>query len=214
MLVAASVLALDFTQVKEKAKELNKQVDWLHYDVMDGNFVPNISFGPKILTDLKQVITLPFDVHIMVNNPLFYADVFTKLGIASLTFHYEACADLAACAECIALIKSRHVKVGISVKPQTAVNEIVPLLKDLDLVLVMAVEPGFGGQQFMPESYAKLFYLKAYREKMHLNYLLEVDGGVNDTNARKLVLSGADVLVSGSYLFKGDMAAQVQKLRQ
>ena len=213
MIVAASVLSCDYTRLSEQLNDLKGAVDWIHFDVMDGNFVPNISFGPKILEDIKKVSDLPLDVHIMVNNPFLFSEVFAKMNVFNITFHYEALNDLAKCKECIDLIHSYGVKAGISIKPGTAPEVIEPLLKDLDLVLVMSVEPGFGGQKFMPSSFAKLNYYRDYKEKHGLNYYIQVDGGVSDINSKELVDAGANSLVSGSYLFKGDINEQVAKMR-
>lgn len=213
MIVAASVLSCDYTRLKEQLDDLATCCDWIHFDVMDGNFVPNISFGPKILQDVQSVSDLPLDVHIMVTKPFLFAEVFAKLNVFNITFHYEALNDLEECKKCIDLIHSYGVKAGISIKPKTDPKVIEPLLKDLDLVLVMSVEPGFGGQKFMPEAYDKLNYLRDYKKANNLNYYIQVDGGVSDVNSKELVEAGADSLVSGSYLFKDDIAAQVAKMR-
>ena len=213
MIVAASDLSCDYTRLKEQLDDLATCCDWIHFDVMDGNFVPNISFGPKILQDVQSVSDLPLDVHIMVTKPFLFAEVFAKLNVFNITFHYEALNDLEECKKCIDLIHSYGVKAGISIKPKTDPKVIEPLLKDLDLVLVMSVEPGFGGQKFMPEAYDKLNYLRDYKKANNLNYYIQVDGGVSDVNSKELVEAGADSLVSGSYLFKDDIAAQVAKMR-
>lgn len=213
MIVAASVLSCDYTNLTQQLKDLEGAVDWIHFDVMDGNFVPNISFGPKILEDIKKVSNLPLDVHIMVSNPFLFGEVFAKMNVFNVTFHYEALDSLEECKKCIDLIHSYGCKAGISIKPGTNPEAIEPLLKDLDLVLVMSVEPGFGGQKFMPSAYTKLNYFRDYKKEHNLDYYIQVDGGVSDVNSKELVEAGAESLVSGSYLFKGNIADQVNKMR-
>lgn len=212
MIIAPSLLSFDFTNLSKEVNEFNKLVDWYHFDVMDGNFVPNISFGPKILSDLKKMTNLFLDVHLMIKDPLYYSDVFAKAGANLITFHIET---IDTKEECLHLIKHIHdlgCKVGISVKPNTPVDILDDYLQNIDLVLVMSVEPGFGGQKFMPLAYDKIAYLKQQRALNNYNFLIEVDGGVNDTNGHKLAEAGADVLVSGSYLTKGNIVENLNKL--
>ena len=179
---------------------------------MDGHFVPNLSFGPDIFKTFRVNSSLFMDVHIMSDRPEFFANVFMKAGADNITFHYEVFEDTNRCLDLIKKIKNNYVKVGISIKPNTDVKVLEPLLKDLDLVLVMSVEPGFGGQQFMENAYDKIGWLRKYRDEHNLSYLIEVDGGVNKNNAFKLVDRGVDVLVAGSYIFKGDMKANIDSL--
>ena len=212
MILAPSILSLDYAKFSEQLEILNKNVKWLHFDVMDGHFVPNLSFGPDIFKTFRVNSSLFMDVHIMSDRPEFFANVFMKAGADNITFHYEVFDDNDKCLDLIKKIKNNYVKVGISIKPNTDVKVLEPLLKDLDLVLVMSVEPGFGGQQFMENAYNKISWLRKYREENNLSYLIEVDGGVNKNNAYKLVDRGVDVLVAGSYIFKGDMKANIDSL--
>ena len=212
MILAPSILSLDYAKFSEQLEILNKNVKWLHFDVMDGHFVPNLSFGPDIFKTFRVNSSLFMDVHIMSDRPEFFANVFMKAGADNITFHYEVFDDNDKCLDLIKKIKNNYVKVGISVKPNTDVKVLEPLLKDLDLVLVMSVEPGFGGQQFMENAYDKIGWLRKYRDEHNLSYLIEVDGGVNKNNAYKLVDRGVDVLVAGSYIFKGDMKANIDSL--
>lgn len=212
MIVAPSLLAFDFTDIKNQIETINPLVDWLHFDVMDGNFVPNISFGPQILKDVKKISPLFMDAHLMVKDPLFYAEVFKNAGADLITFHLEATTGINECKNIINKIHELGLKAGISIKPKSEVNEILNVLDIVDLVLVMSVEPGFGGQKFIDSAYDKVKELYNLRNKHHYNYLIEVDGGVNDTTGPKLVTLGADVLVSGSYLIKGDVKENINKL--
>ena len=212
MILAPSILSLDYAKFSEQLEILNKNVKWLHFDVMDGHFVPNLSFGPDIFKTFRVNSSLFMDVHIMSDRPEFFANVFMKAGADNITFHYEVFEDTNRCLDLIKKIKNNYVKVGISIKPNTDVKVLEPLLKDIDLVLVMSVEPGFGGQQFMENAYEKIGWLRKYRDEHNLSYLIEVDGGVNKNNAFKLVDRGVDVLVAGSYIFKGDMKANIDSL--
>ena len=212
MILAPSILSLDYAKFSEQLEILNKNVKWLHFDVMDGHFVPNLSFGPDIFKTFRVNSSLFMDVHIMSDKPEYFANVFMKAGADNITFHYEVFEDTDKCLDLINKIKNNYVKVGVSIKPNTDVKVLEPLLKDLDLVLVMSVEPGFGGQQFMENAYDKIGWLRKYRDEHNLSYLIEVDGGVNKNNAFKLVDRGVDVLVAGSYIFKGDMKANIDSL--
>lgn len=212
MLIAPSVLSLDYSKFQEQVNVLNKEVEWLHFDVMDGHFVPNLSFGPDILKAFKKSSDLFMDVHLMVSDPNFFTDVFYKAGASSITFHYEALENEQAIHELIAKIKNLGIKAGLSIKPKTPVEVLKPFLDELDIVLVMSVEPGFGGQSFIESAYSKVEELS--KLKGERNYLIEVDGGVNDQNASKLNTVGADVLVAGSFVFKGDMVANIASLNK
>lgn len=214
MIIAPSVLSLDYSKFSEQLSTINENCEWLHFDVMDGHFVPNLSFGPKLLKDFRKCTSLFLDVHIMVSDPFYYTDVFADAGADGITFHYEALnGDLDKCKELITYIKSKYLKAGISINPGTPVELIEPLLKEVDLVLIMSVEPGYGGQEFMHNSLNKVEYLKNYKLNNNLNYLIEVDGGVNDKNAHDLNAKGADVLVAGSFVFNGDIESNIEKLR-
>lgn len=212
MILAPSVLSLDYSKFNEQLKILNNKVKWIHFDVMDGHFVPNLSFGPDILKAFRKNSSLFMDVHLMVSDPDFFSDVFIKAGADGITFHYEAYDDIDKCKELIDKIKSQYVKVGISVKPKTDVKVLEPILKDVDLVLIMSVEPGFGGQSFMEDQLEKVKWLKEYKDKNNLNYHIEIDGGINGQTAYKAIDAGCDVLVAGSYVFKGDMEANIDSI--
>ena len=199
--IAASILSADFADLAADCQRLLGQgTDLLHFDVMDGHFVPNISFGAPVLECLHKALPeVYYDVHLMIGDPVKYAPDFAKAGANLITFHLEAVPD--AVAETIAAIRATGCQVGISIKPGTPAEAVYPYLDDLDLVLVMSVEPGFGGQKFMPSALDKLRWLKAEREKRGLHYLLEVDGGVDAKTAPLCVEAGADVLVAGSAVF-------------
>ena len=212
MILAPSILSLDYAQFSKQLEIVNEKCKWIHFDVMDGHFVPNISFGPDIFKAFRLNSSLFMDVHLMVSDPVFIGDMFVKAGADGITFHFEACDDIYACLDTIAHFKNLHVKVGVSIKPGTSVEQIIPLLKYVDLVLVMSVEPGFGGQKFMEDSLNKIEQLDKYRKENDLNYLIEVDGGINDKNIYKVSSVGCDVAVAGSSVFKGDIEDNIRNL--
>ena len=210
--IAPSILAADPLRMFDAVKLVKDTgCDELHFDVMDGHFVPNISFGVPVLKSLHK--TLPdafYDVHLMISHPLQYAEPFIKAGATLYNFHLECEDDIQ---QTLDAVKALGCKTGLTIKPGTAPEALAPYLDQLDLVLVMSVEPGFGGQKFMPSALDKLRWLKAEREKRGLHYLLEVDGGVDDTTAPLCVEAGADVLVAGSAVFgKDDRTAAVRRL--
>ncbi|MBR1825517.1 MAG: ribulose-phosphate 3-epimerase [Alphaproteobacteria bacterium] len=204
-LVAPSLLAADFGCLHEQTKLAeNAGADWLHFDIMDGHFVPNLSFGADFVRQMRPVSGLFFDVHLMVEEPLNFLPMFENCGADLITVHYEACSDLPAV---IRHLKERGIKVGISLKPQTPADVLAPYLKDIDNILIMTVEPGFGGQKFMPRQLPKI---SRTRELIGSgDTTLEVDGGINTQTAELCVKHGANVLVAGSAIFKAEQPAQI-----
>jgi len=213
MIIAPSVLSFDYDKFKEELHILNQEVEYIHFDVMDGHFVPNLSFGPYIMGQFRKNSNLFMDCHLMVDDPEYYTDVFAKAGADGITFHYEVFNDIGKCNKLIDKIHSLYLKAGISIKPNTPVDCILPLLSKVDLVLIMSVEPGFGGQAFMPIAYDKLKEVKKYRDSHNLKYYIQIDGGVSDKNIRDILNAGADNIVAGSYIFKGDIVNNIRVLR-
>lgn len=201
-IVAPSLLAADFTKLGEAIDLINSsEADWLHVDVMDGVFVPNISFGEPVMKPLKKICKKPFDVHLMVVDPDRYLQYFKDCGADILTIHYEACTHLH---RTIGAIKELGMKAAVSLNPHTPVSVLEDVLADLDMVLIMSVNPGFGGQKFIQNTYKKVSQLRAMANDLNPNLIIEVDGGVNLDNAPKLVEAGANALVAGSAVFKAE----------
>ena len=203
IIVSASLLACDFSNLAFEIKRAEDAgVDWIHYDVMDGHFVPNISFGYSILSNVRAVTDLFIDVHLMITDPGQYLDEFINAGADLITFHIEAVSSVQEARVLIQRIHDAGCLASISIKPGTDVEAVKPFLDDLDMVLVMSVEPGFGGQSFNPSALDKITELKEIRNDRR--YLIEVDGGINENTANLCRGAGADVLVAGSYVFKAE----------
>jgi len=213
--VAPSLLSANFACLKEEIEAIQtSHADWIHYDVMDGHFVRNISFGYSILEDISKITDMFLDVHLMISDPLKYVDDFIDSGASLIVFHIEAMENKSQTLELIKKIKARNVQVGISIKPNTAVTEIEEFLALLDVVLVMSVEPGFGGQSFMPIALSKIKALKQMREENNYHFLIEVDGGINAQTGSQCKEAGVDVMVAGSYIFNSeDYQERIESLK-
>ncbi len=213
LVIAPSILSLDYSRTSEQLKELDESnAKWMHFDVMDGHFVPNLTFGPDLLKGFKKAVDMVMDVHIMVDNPDMVSEIFAKAGADIITFHLEAVKDMDACLELCRKIRAMGVQAGVSVKPKTAVEGLLAHLKEIDLILIMSVEPGFGGQSFMDDTLEKVRVLRAQIEKEGLDTRIEIDGGINKETAKLAVAAGVDTLVAGSYVFKNGIAEAVDAL--
>ena len=200
--LSPSLLASDYSKLGEQAVKASKAgADYLHFDVMDGHFVPNITFGPGVMKSLDKLDTAPYDVHLMITDPDKYAGEFVTEKTEFITIHQEATIHLH---RSIQHIKSFGVKAGVAINPATSITTLENVLEDLDLVLVMSVNPGFGGQKFIPVALDKIEELAAIREECGLNFQIEVDGGVDLTNTREIAETGCDILVAGSAVFGAD----------
>lgn len=209
IIISPSILSADFANLERDIKRVEDAgADWIHVDVMDGHFVPNITIGVPVVKSIKKVTNLPLDVHLMIENPEKYIEPFAKAGADILTFHYEAVNDVSAIVD---LIKSFGIKAGMSIKPKTSPDEILKYLEILDLLLVMTVEPGFGGQSFMEDCAEKIPVIKRHAPE---NLIIQVDGGINAQTAKICTSYGANSLVAGNYIYKsGNIISAVQSLR-
>ena len=212
--ISPSILSADFSQLGKEIKKLEDGgADLIHVDVMDGHFVPNLTIGPPVIKALRNYTKLPFDVHLMISPVHKYIKNFAEAGSDIITIHPEATENLN---ESISLIKKLNKKVGVSLNPDTDISVIGTELKNIDLVLVMSVFPGFGGQKFIPETIKKIKDLKEIKDKNNYNFDIEVDGGINFLNSKDVINAGANILVSGTTIFKennGDIKKNIEKLK-
>ena len=210
--LSPSMLSIDFGNIEENIKKVKDAgADYIHVDVMDGSFVPNISFGPPVIEYVKKAAgDMPLDVHLMIDRPERYIDAFKKCGADILTIHYESTEDVH---ETIRLIREAGIKVGLSIKPATPVSVLKDYISEVDMILIMSVEPGFGGQSFMDVAYDKLRETKALVMDAGVSCDIEVDGGVSLQNLESILEAGANVIVAGSAIFKNDIAKNVKDFR-
>lgn len=211
-MIAPSLLAADFGNLQRDVELVNKSLaDWHHLDIMDGLFVPNISYGMPVMKTIAKYASKPLDVHLMIQEPDRYIETFAELGADNLTVHYEACSHLH---RTVQAIKKEGMKAGVALNPHTPVGVLQDIIRDLDLVLIMSVNPGYGGQTFIENTFSKLKDLKELKESRGSKALVEVDGGVSTSNAAALAKAGVDVLVAGSFVFQSkDPIATIKELK-
>ncbi len=212
--ISPSILSADFSRLGEEIKKLEEGgADLIHVDVMDGHFVPNLTIGPPVIKNLRKYTSLPFDVHLMISPVHKYIKSYADAGADIITIHPEATENLQ---DSVNLIKKFGKKVGVSLNPKTEINTLINEIENIDLILVMSVNPGFGGQKFMPEILNKIKKLKDIREAKNYKFNIEVDGGINFSNSKIVIEAGADILVSGTTIFKennGDIKINIEKLK-
>ena len=213
VLVAPSILSADFSKLGEEIKAVERAgADWIHIDVMDGHFVPNITIGPVVVSNIRKISDIFFDVHLMIENPGKYVEQFAKAGADLITIHAEACDDIL---NTINKVKDLGCKVGVSINPETSLKEIAGIVRDVDLVLIMSVHPGFGGQSFIEDVLSKIRETRKIIDKIDKKIHLEVDGGINGKTAKAAIEHGADVLVAGNFVFTSASYKDViQSLKQ
>ncbi len=210
MILAPSMLSADFKELGKEIRAIEENgAQYLHFDVMDGIFVPSISFGIPVLESIKPATNLVCDAHLMITEPIRYVEAFAKAGADLITIHLEACEDVDATLE---KIREYGMKVGISIKPKTPVSALEPYMDKVDMVLIMSVEPGFGGQKFIPESLDKIRELKARLTERELDVDIQVDGGIYTSNVEEVIQAGANIIVAGSAIFKGDTAQNTKDM--
>lgn len=213
MIVAPSVLSIDFNKFKHQLDLVNvSKATWIHFDVMDGHFVKNLTFGPDILKAVKKNSDLFMDVHLMVIEPANFVEMFVDAGADQLTFHLEAMESEEEAFNLINTIHQKGCKAGISIKPNTPIEKIDPFVQYVDLILIMSVEPGFGGQPFMKEAIERIKYAKLRNSELNGKALIQVDGGINDKTIEYVKNAGVDVVVAGSYIFKNNIIEAVESL--
>jgi len=210
-IISPSLLACDFLNIEKEIKSFDNEKNiWFHLDIMDGHFVPNLTFGHPIVEKISKITKIPLDAHFMVNNPSFHKETFKNYNIHNFTFHFESVSDPL---KFLTEAKNIYPSVGISLKPKTPIESLSnELLEKVDLILIMSVEPGFGGQKFIEGTYQKIINLNAKKNKMNLNFSIQVDGGVTDGNAKQLQECGANNLVAGSYIFKNPSSEYSNKI--
>jgi len=213
VLVAPSILSADFSKLGEEIKAVEHAgADWIHIDVMDGNFVPNITIGPVVVANIRKISNIFFDVHLMIEHPQKYVEQFVKAGANLITFHAEACDDMSSI---INKIKELGCKVGVSINPETSLDAIKEIIQNVDLVLIMSVHPGFSGQSFIKTVLPKIEKTRDLINKIDKEIYLEVDGGINDKTAKTAIERGADVLVAGNFVFtSAKYKYAIQSLKQ